>query len=75
MNSDLTSERRVTEWSGIVNSAARLFNEPHTNPPSFTRVDNDVGRDKATTIASPYLTITSDTQIANVVVDGRRKRA
>jgi hypothetical protein len=75
MSSDLAGKRRVTEGPGIVHSAARRFDEPHTNPSSLTRVDRDARRDKPTTIASPYVTITRDTQIANIVVDGRRKRA
>jgi hypothetical protein len=75
MSSDLAGKRRVTEGPGIVNSAARRFDEPHTNPSSLTRVDRDARRDKPTTIASPYVTTTRDTQIANIVVDGRRKRA
>jgi hypothetical protein len=75
MNSDLTGERRVTEGPCVVNPTARRLDEPHPNPPSLAWVDNDVRRDKSTTIASPYSTITGDTQIANVPVDCWRKRA
>ncbi|CAB4585382.1 unannotated protein [freshwater metagenome] len=75
MNSDLAGKRRVTERSGIVNPTARCFDEPHTNSASLARIDNDVRRDKPTTIVSPHLTITRDTQIANIVVDCRRKWA
>ena len=75
MNSDLAGERRVTEGPSIINSTTRRLDEPHTNPSSLTRIDGNSRRDKPTTLASPYLTIARDTQIANIVVDCRRKRA
>jgi hypothetical protein len=75
MNSDLSGECRVAERACIVNSTASRFDQSHSNPPGLARVDNDVSFDKATTVASPHPTITRDTQIADVVVDYRGKRA
>ena len=75
MNSDLAGERRVTEGPSIVNPTARRVDKAHADTSSLARIDNDVCRDKPTTIASPYLTITRNAQIADIVVNCRRKRS
>jgi hypothetical protein len=69
MDSDLAGKRRVTEGPRVVNPTTGRFDQSNTNPPSLARVDRDVRLDKPTTVASPYPTITRDTQIADVIVD------
>jgi hypothetical protein len=74
MNSDLASERRVSEGSGIIHPPARRVDKPHANSPSLARVDSDVCRTKPATVAAPDPTITRDTQIADVIVNSRGER-
>jgi hypothetical protein len=71
VNPHLSGERRVTEGSRIVYSTTRRFDKSSADSSRLARVHDDVRWDKSATGTSPHSSVSSDTEIANIVVNGR----